>query len=70
MRKLILQMQTSVDGYVGRTGDAGPMGRTSAEGQKRQFDRRLLTSGIPRQTDIRGARGHFSKVPIYGRSCW
>jgi len=37
--------------------------RMSAEGQKRRFERPLVTSGFPRQADIRGVRRYVSKVP-------
>jgi hypothetical protein len=32
-------------------------------GQKRRFDRRSVTSGLPRSTDIRKVRRHVSNVP-------
>jgi len=32
-------------------------------GQKRRFDRRPATSGLPRSADIRRVRRHVSKVP-------
>src|ERR1700682_2970946 len=34
-----------------------------AHGQKRRFDRRPVTSGLPRSADIRRVRRHVSKVP-------
>jgi hypothetical protein len=33
-------------------------------GQKRRFDRRPVTSGLPRLTDILGVSRHVSNVPI------
>jgi hypothetical protein len=36
----------------------------SQMGQKRRFDRRLVTSGLPRLADIFRVRRHVSKVPI------
>ena len=35
----------------------------SPSGQKRRFDRRPVTSGLPRLTDILGVRWHVSSVP-------
>jgi len=40
------------------------IGTMSELGQKRRFDRRLVTSGLPGSTDIRRARRHVSKVPM------
>ncbi len=36
---------------------------TSEMGQKRRFDRRPVTSGLPREADTPSDRQHFSKVP-------
>jgi len=38
-------------------------GAMPGSGQKRRFDRRLVTSGLPGSTDIRKVRRHVSKVP-------
>jgi len=35
----------------------------SEMGQKRRFERRPVTSGLPRSADIRRVRRHVSKVP-------
>ena len=35
----------------------------SATGQKRRFDRRPVTSGLPRQADLFRVGRHVSKVP-------
>jgi hypothetical protein len=35
----------------------------SIPGQKRRFDRRPVTSGLPQQADIFRVRRHVSKVP-------
>ena len=38
----------------------------SGQGQKRGFERRPITSGLPPTTDILGVRRHVSKVPKAG----
>jgi hypothetical protein len=66
------QMLQSKAGYI----DARPLtassakptatrGRTIHSSQKRRFDRRPVTSGLPRLTDILGDSRHVSNVPKY-----
>jgi hypothetical protein len=37
-----------------------------AKGQKRRFDNRSITSGLPRSTDTPGGGRHVAKVPLSG----